>query len=327
MLSQLLAVLILLLALSALPVAAQNLRVNVAKQASAIPKACESVVPAPIADRLNVPALIREAICKGAGDMIIEYTYVLNAMTRADKLGQRQDNTTYEVFIPTLKSGMKSRGILLVTSHNGVPVPPEDLEKQRLKTGERLEKEEDRIARSKTETSPTQDPPKGMLPLGMYSSTSINGHRGGAILALNDFLLGCDFTLVRRMRSEERDTLVLGFTPRVDAKFGDHEKYITQLAGEIWIDATDHIVTRLAGWPNSTTLGPVRSAQDPAVYVEMMRLREGVWLPHVLRINGLDYPDLFDHITSDSVWTYGNYIHFSSEIKDVKVNTPSTSKP
>jgi hypothetical protein len=54
-----------------------------------------------------------------------------------------------------------------------------------------------------------------------------------------------------------------------------------------------------------------------------MRLREGVWLPHVLRINGLDYPDLFDHITSDSVWTYSNYMRFSTEIKDVNVNVPS----
>jgi hypothetical protein len=323
MLSKLVPVFILFLTLSAVPVAAQNLRVNVAKQASAIPKACESVVPARIADPLNVPSLIREAICKGAGDMLNEYTYVLNAMTRADKLGKRQDNTTYEVFIPTLKSGTKSRGILLVTSHNGVPVPPDELEKQRLKTGERLEKEEDKIARSKVETSPTQGTPKGMLPLGMYSSTSINGRRGGATLTIDDFLVGCVFKLLKRAQQEGRDTLVLGFTPRADARFGDQEKYITQLTGEIWIDATDHIVTRLAGWPSSTAIGPTMSAQEPAVYVEMMRLRDGVWLPHVLRINGLDYPDLFDHITSDSVWTYSNYIHFSSEIKDVKVNVPS----
>ena len=55
----------------------------------------------------------------------------------------------------------------------------------------------------------------------------------------------------------------------------------------------------------------------------MMRLREGVWLPRLIRINGLDYPALFDHIGFDSIWTYSEFIHFSTEIKDYKVNTPN----
>jgi hypothetical protein len=45
--------------------------------------------------------------------------------------------------------------------------------------------------------------------------------------------------------------------------------------------------------------------------------------PLTIRINGLDYPTLFDHITSDIIWTFGSYIHFSTEIKDVKVNFDS----
>jgi len=64
------------------------------------------------------------------------------------------------------------------------------------------------------------------------------------------------------------------------------------------------------------------SAAPPAVYAEMMRLREGIWFPRLIRINGLDYPTLFDHITFDSIWTYSDFIHFSTEIKDYKVNTP-----
>jgi hypothetical protein len=310
---------ILAMILPALPVAAQKLRVHAEKSATTIPKACESVVPASLADPIDVPALIKEANCKGAGDMMIEYSYVLNSMSTADKLREKTETTTYEVFIPTLKSGMKTRGILLVTSRNGVPVPPEELEKQRQKTGERLEKEETRIARSKSETSPAPEDPKGMLPLGMYSSISINARKGGAILVVNDFLLTCDFTLLKRTQQDGREILILDFTPRPDAKFRDHDRYIAQLTGEIWIDATDRIVTRLSGWPRSTAN---HSPESPAVYVEMTRVREGVWLPRVVRINGLDYQDLFDQITSDSVWTYSNYIRFSTEVKDVNVNPP-----
>jgi hypothetical protein len=319
--------------LSALPIAAQNLRVDVSKRATKIPEACRSVVPASIEGAFDVPALTREAVCKGAGDMLIEYTYVMNTQQREKtKKGEtKEETTTYEVFIPTLKSGMHTRGILLVTKRNGVPVPPEELEKERLKTGERLEKEEDKIARADAPAPPADsDSAKGMLPLGMYTHNAINRaafgvRRGGARLSIDDFLGTCDLTLLRREQKEGREALVFRFTPRPDVQFDINEKYMAQLTGEIWIDATDRIVTRLVGWPRgpATESLTASSAEPPAVYAEMMRLREGIWLPRLIRINGLDYPTLFDHIPYDTRWTYSDFIHFSTEIKDVKVNTPS----
>lgn len=330
---------ILVVSLSALPVAAQNIRVDVSKRAATIPKACVSVVPASIEGPVDVFAIVKEAICKGAGDMLIEYTYVLNSLSRVrDNKGMMKEETsTYEVFIPTLKSGMHTRGILLLTNRNGVAVPADDLGKERLKTGERLEKEEDKIARAEAPASPTNsDSVKGMLPLGMYTRTSINRaafgiRRGGVSLSIDDFLGTCDLTLLRREHHDGREALIFRFLPRPDAQFGVNKKYIAQLTGEIWIDATDRIVTRLAGWPqspketNANEGSPALAERPPAVYVEMMRLREGAWLPRLIRINGLDYPTLFDHMTFDSIWTYRDFIHFSTEIRDVKVN--SSEKP
>ena len=75
--------------------------------------------------------------------------------------------------------------------------------------------------------------------------------------------------------------------------------------------------------PGSTNPTPASGERPPAVYVEMVRLPEGIWLPRVIRINGADYPKLFDGITTESVSIFSNYIRFSTEIKDVKVNTPS----
>lgn len=315
------------------PTAAQNMSVDISKRATNIPEACQSVVPASIEGRPDIPALIKEAICKGAGDMLIEYTYVMNVRSRKkEKRGQiTEETTTYEVFIPTLKSGMLARGILLVTSRNGTPVPPAEMEKERLKTGERLEKEEDKIARADAPALPTNsDSVKGMLPLGMYTHNTINrsgfrGRIGSASLDVGDFLGTCDLKLLRRERPNGRETLVFRFAPRPDAQFHSNEKYIAQLTGEIWIDATDRIVTRLVGWPRgpATQSLTASSAEPPAVYTEMMRMREGIWLPRLIRINGLDYPTLFDHIGFDSIWTYSDFIHFSTEIKDYKVNTPS----
>lgn len=327
---------ILLMLLPALPAFAQNAQINIGKHVSRIPRACESVVPASIEGTVDIPALVKEAYCKGAGDMMTEYSYVLNSVGRSkDKKGQtKEESTTYEVFIPTLKSGTHAKGILVVTSRNGVPVPPDELEKARTQAGERLEKAEEKSARE-TPSPPETDPSvKGMLPLGMYTHSATNhssfgGKQGSAALAIHTFLKTCVLTLARREQLDGRETLVFNFTPRPDAQFVDNEKYIAQLTGEIWIDAQDRIVTRLSGWPslsaNNTSLAnqaPASGERPPAVYVEMMRLPEGVWLPHVVRINGADYQKLFDGITKDSLSTFSNYIRFSTEIKDVQVNPP-----
>jgi hypothetical protein len=317
---------ILLMLLPALPAFAQKSQISIGKHVSRIPKVCESVVPASIEGTVDIPALVKEAYCKGAGDMMTEYSYVLNSAGRAkDKKGQvKEESTTYEVFIPTLKSGTHARGILVATVRNGVPVPADELEKARKEAGERLEKAEEKSARE-TPSPPETDPnAKGMLPLGMYTVTTSNrssifGKRSSAALAIHTFLRTCVLTLTRREQHDGRETLVFNFTPRPDAQFDDSEKYVAQLTGEIWIDAEDRIVTRLAGWPSLTT-SQAPGERPPAVYVEMIRLPEGVWLPRLIRINGVDYEKLFDGITADTTSTFSNYIRFSTEIKDVKVN-------
>jgi len=326
----------LLAIISVSPVVAQNVRVEAGKRAAAIPKICESVASASIEGQVDIPALAKEADCKGAGDMMNEYTYVLKfAKREKDKKGQVKEETrTFEVYIPTLKSGMHVRGILLLTSHDDVPVPPAELEKERLRAGERLEKEEQKIARSATpRPEANTGHAAGMLPLGMYGRMGINPgmlgiKRGGAALDLHTFLRECELALLRREQHDGREMLVFSFTPRRAAPFNDYEKYIARLSGTIWIDAKDRIVTRLAGWgPGAEGAQHADAAspsgvKPPAVYVEMMRLNEGVWLPRVMRLNGADYPGLFDHVSQDSTFTYSQYQRFYTEIKDVKLETP-----
>jgi hypothetical protein len=318
------------------PVAAQNVRVNIGKRATAIPKVCESVVPASIENQVDVSALIKEAYCKGSGDMLADYTYVMQSARREkDKKGQiKVEITIYEVYIPTLKSGLRTRGVLLVTSQNGVPVPPEELEKERIRTGERLEKEEGKIARQSA-PQPKEDSAavSGMLPLGMYGRLGINRgmlgiRRGGAALNIHTFLQACELTLLRREGNEGREKLVFNFSPRPNAQFPDDEKYIALLSGEIWIDVQDRIVTKLIGWPASVKervgARPDSSpgGQPPAVYADMIRLPEGVWLPSVTRLNGLDYPKLFDGVNYETTFINSQYQRFKSEIKDVQVAPP-----
>jgi len=329
------------------PVIAQDVRVDIAKHSTAIPKVCQSVVPISLEGTIDIPALVKEAICKGAGDMMIEYTYTLNSSRRnKDKKGQvKETSTTYEVFIPVLKTGTHTRGVLVTTSRNGVPVSPAELEKERREAANRIEKEEERIARETpspennsnsagAQSSNSTGVIAGMLPLGMYARTGINRSafgvsRGNVRLAVTTFLTNCDLTLLRRESKDGRDTLVFKFNPRPGAPFNENERYVAQLSGEIWIDAQDRIVTRVVGWPTlenvsdqSASFRATNTSSEtspPAVYVEMLRLPTGVWLPHVSRINGADYPKLFTGINWDSTSTYSNYIRFSTEVKEGKI--------
>jgi len=330
--------LILLTALCCQPISAQKASVTLSKAASRIPKVCEAVVPASIDDPIDIPALVKEAYCKGAGDMLTEYTYVMTSVGRSkDKKGQtKQESTTYEVFIPTLKSGTRGQGVLVVTSRNGVPVRGDELEKTRLDAGRRLEKAVEKNATEKPSAPETAPDVKGMSPLGMYTHSTTNhssfGKSGSAALAIHTFLKSCELTLARREQHEGRETLIFNFTPRPNVQFADNERYIAQLTGEIWIDSQDRIVTRLIGRPtlsasNPSMSEPIPTHDDapPAVYVEMMRLPQGIWLPRVIRINGADYEKLFDGISFESISTFSNYARFSTEVTDVKIN--SDSKP
>jgi hypothetical protein len=316
-------------------ISAQNPEVTIVKRASSIPKSCKDVVPASIGDPIDVAALVKEAYCKGDGDMLADYTYVMTSVGRSiDKKGQtKQGSTTYEVFIPILKSGTRGDGVLMVTSRNGVPVRADKLEKAQLEAGKTLEKAEEKNEKEKPSAPETTPEVKGMLPLGMYIATTNHaafGKSASATLGIQTFLKTCELTFARHEQHEGRETLIFTFTPRPGAQFTADEKYIARLTGEIWIDAQDHIVTRLVGRPTQsannaspaqphTTPAPTADA-PPAVYVEMMRLPEGVWLPRIVRINGADYKKLFDGITWESTWTYSNFRRFSTEIMDVKIN-------
>jgi hypothetical protein len=307
---------VLILLLTSFSVTAQSIKVKGAKEKDPIPPACESIAPANLED---VKALVKESNCKGSGDMFSDYTYVLTSIRREprDKGQTKEVSLVYEVFMPILPNGSRGNGVLLVTSRDGVPVPPQELEKERLKAGERLEKEERKI--TSTTTSPAQPVANrtGMLPLGSYEPMTFGGRK--AAVNIHTFLTNCDLTLVRREKIEGREMLVFSFTPHAAAQFEDNEKYIVQLKGEIWIDAQDRIVARLIGWPRTATQ---LNEKGPAVYYEMIRLPAGVWLPLETRVNGNDYPGLFNREIFYSVLSFSEYKRFSTEIKDQKVDSP-----
>jgi hypothetical protein len=301
-------------------------QVRVSKGTATNIKLCESVVPASIEGQVDVAALIKEVKCKGTGGMLAEYTFVMTASkAEKNKKGQVKDETTtYEVFIPTLRDGTRSKGVLVATHRNGVPVTTEELEKERLRAGERLEKEEEKNARQPTAPAETNSGnTTRMIPVGIYPQM----RAGGNALNLQDIFDLCELKLMGREQIKERDTLVFSFVPHPGAQFKDEQKYVGLLRGTVWIDAKDRIAVKLTGWPliinDAKSVGdtPTTGENPPALYVEMTHLPEGVWMPRVMRLNGADYPKVFD-INYDATYTFSEYKRFIIEVRETQVDPP-----
>ena len=113
--------------ISVLAVNAQKIGVHAAKDRTTIPQACESIAPAAIEPTIDIKALLKESNCKGSGDMMSDYAYILKSVKRepGNKRQIKEESFVYEVFMPALPNGVRGRGVLLVISHNDVPVPPQ----------------------------------------------------------------------------------------------------------------------------------------------------------------------------------------------------------
>lgn len=331
-----LALLLLPAALPASPAFAQDIRIEVGKRASVLPEECRSVSPAAVGERVDVGALVREAICRGSGDSLSEYTYVVESAKRVKLKNGRSKVWTkvYEVYLPTLRSGSSAPGVLLLTHVQGVPLAPRELTRGRALAGARLARHENEIARQPAaRPEGGADIATGLPPLGVYprlrAHPELPGRPGGATLDVRTILKTCELTPLGRRQDDGREALVFSFAPRRDAQFDADQKYIARLGGTVWIDAQDRIVTRLVGWPVGPSAGaranqaPTAGEEPPAVYVEMLRTPEGVWLPRAVRLNGADYPALFDHVHYDSTITYGGHRRFKIEVDDVRMNAPA----
>ena len=107
---------VLVAVISVFPVSAQSVQIKAVKETTAVPKACESIVRTNIEGQVDIKALVKEASCKGSGDMMTEYTYVLKSVKREKRnKGQTKEETrVYEVFMPSLQSGTRGNGVVLL---------------------------------------------------------------------------------------------------------------------------------------------------------------------------------------------------------------------
>ncbi len=274
-------------------------------------------------ETVNVDKLIKDALAHGKGDKLLsEYTYILRwRERRTDKKGEVKETLElYESYIPTLRRQGNTSAVLLKLTENGVPLPPEKVEKERQKAAERLLKAEAESQKQNSRTPPSFGEPPSK---GAYFTIRVGRTLGGAVqLNVRALLEGCEFGNVRRAVLDGRETIALDFRPLPEARFPAELRYVAQLAGTLWIDAAERVLMRAEGWPREDNA----HAGKPALLYEQMRLPDGYWLPRQAQLNGDTQRAFFEQAGNklgvDYSFEFADFKRFGAETQDVKLKAP-----
>ena len=290
---------------------------------------------APVLSDMNT--LLRESICKGTSRLITEYTYLFESTRhrKNDKGIIEKETELYEVYVPPVRTGRLTAQIRILLSRNGIPVPPGDLEKARLRAGERLEKAEKEASSQAAESASFMQWCSGISPIGTYFTVIAPGQAREARLRFTPLSI-LRFSFFDSPRYEDidgRKMIALNFKPREGVSYEVYERYLAKIVGTIWIDAEEKIVARIEGWPvtrdnslQNTIRAHLAAGREPAILYEQIRLPDGIWLPKKIKVNTNSHGYIFGRYYYDLTFVFTEHKRFTTSVEDVTIR-PATKQP
>jgi hypothetical protein len=291
-------------------------------------------IPADLS-QLDARALIREVAQSERAMQArrLEYTWTAKVTDReVNKRGEVKKETlkVYEVY------PVRGEFVRKLVSENGVPVSPQEAQKQFKQAVANLEKaarEEEQ--RTGTTTAAAPPPRAAADENGIPTFGFTNGFKFRNGLSTGEFSFAPwrvfragEFFDPRRESLGGREMIVLDFRPRADfVPANDLQKPYAKLGGRVWIDVGDRTLARLEAWP----LAPnARGAPAPAtgarpnessiIYAET-RLPDGMWLQSLLRINTTAHKAVFNGVHVNNTKEAGDFKRFEANTGDAKVET------
>lgn len=265
-------------------------------------------------DKLNISELIQDAERNGAimHQRLPEYTYIQKRITR--EFGENHKLTIrireYEAF-PTQVNG-RHRHILSLISRDGVPVPGDQIDKNRLSAAREMEQAE-------RGQMPAPDAHEASTPVQYVTAgIGIASDGTGIWLSASQFLHHCRFSNPRRTEIEGRGMIVLDMNACRVSPRTLREDYLEKIAGTVWIDETDRVAVRFAAWPAIST----GSTAEEVIAYEQMRLSSGIWVPGRIRLNGLGRSEIFNGVDKDMTFEFRDYQRFGTEITEPDIIAP-----
>lgn len=283
---------------------------------------------------LDIQALIREVAQseRGMQPRRFEYTWTAKVTEReSGKRGEIRKETVrvYEVY------PVRGEFVRKLVSENGVPVSPEEAEKQFKKTVANLEKaareDEKRYAAGAPPLPRPAPHASGIPPFGFTNGFKFrDGLRTGEFSFAPWIVFRAGkFFAPRRESLGGREVIVLDFRPRADfVPANDSQKPYGKLGGRVWIDVADRALARLEAWPlapnalDAPAPATLARPDEPSVIYEETRLPDGMWLESLVRIKTTGDKAAFNGVEVDTSKEVGDFKRFEASAGDAKVEPP-----
>lgn len=286
--------------------------------------------------KLDIHALIREVAQseRAMQPRRFEYTWTTKVTEReSGKRGEIKKETVkvYEVY------PVRGEFVRKLVSENGVPVSPQEAEKQFKKAVAKLEKaarEEEKRGAPNAPPPPTTSATADAT--GIQSFGFSNGFKFRDGLSTGEFsfapwrvLRAGEFFAPRRESLGGREVIVLDFRPRADfIPANDLQKPYAKLGGRIWIDVADRALARLEAWPlppntsGAPGLAILTRPNEPSIIYEETRLPDRMWLESLVQIKTTADKAVFNGVEVNTAKEVSDFKRFEASTTDAKVDRP-----
>jgi len=270
---------------------------------------------------VNIPDLLSEAEKSGVAmyQTMLEYTYQLRKVRRVlNETGQviKEEFQDYEAY------PARGQHVLIQISVAGKPLPNWEVETERKRAGEELE----RADREAANANAASRPPSPQS----YPTASIAGSYYGKQAALlidpTVFLRACDFSDPRYETLSGREMIALDFSPRQGVDLPVTTSFVSKLVGTIWFDAADRALVRLEARQALPGIGkngkPLPLSAEPKLIYQQMKLPAGEWVPSVIRMNAAGDASAFYGLNWDVVFEFKEYRQFKTAGEQTEIKAP-----
>jgi hypothetical protein len=281
------------------------------------PAATEDGARLPDLSSLDIQQLIRDSDCLGTAMhlRLPEYTYLQTRLSRElDQRGKLLERVSaYEAY--PIKVLGHHRHVISLVSENGAPVSPKRLKKERRQAAKEMESAERESAFQ------ARDASKVSAEKYVTAGIGVSQAGDGVWIGVSQFLRLCRFEAPRYDRLADRDMIALDMRSCAGNVNDPREQYLARMAGVVWIDAADKVVSRLEAWPLRAAPGqeiPSAHPNTETLVYEQMRLPNGLWVPKRIRLNALGRAALFNGTDKDMTFEFSQYHRFDIEVKDLQ---------
>lgn len=199
--------------------------------------------------------------------------------------------------------------LTILTEHNGVPLSPEKIQKNREKTGKELER---------LDASPTA------INADKENANEYGFSINSVYLQPSLYLKICDINSPERITVDSRKTIKFRFsnckTDNEPPAYKSFLRHMLNTEGWIWIDEQDKMITKLEAFAKPSSVST--ATNKPALTLSMMRVPEGFWFWSFIRLEVIDNKTLYSELKGNWQIDFSDYRRFRVDVDEPKINKP-----